>query len=418
MHIIKNQGICDPHMHIYNGRVYMFATHDRSPGNDIYRMDDWKVFSTDDLVNWTLEYTLHPEDTFLGKCDECYATDSAERNGKYYLYFSQGQTCTGVAVADHPAGPYKDALGKPILPAGLADTPSYDPSVFIDDDEARTPYILWGYTCFDKKYYIARLNEDMVSLAEEPRPIEHGPWWSDAPWVWKHNGVYYLLTHRAWYSTADNIYGPYTYRGKFCNDCNNVDHPCVFDFHNQTYFAYGVPANYGESAEIDPFFRATKILYAHYKDNGDICIDEFIQDVGVGQYDASWPVIKGEWYFAASDGVIKKENASGFELRSITDGAYLCYQNVHGMRQNTKLILRGSCEHQTCQIEVREGSPFGPVLGCIKAEPQCAIQNGDAREFTIPLTNTHGTHSLCFVFRGEGKDLFTFEDFRFERVPN
>ena len=418
MHILPDSGICDPHMHVYNGRVYMFATHDRSPGNSIFRMDDWKVYSTDDLLNWKEEYTLRPEDTFLGKCEDCYATDSAERNGKYYLYFSQGQTCTGVAVADHPAGPYKDALGKPILPAGLADTPSYDPSVFIDDDEARTPYILWGYTCFDKKYYIARLNEDMVSLAEEPRPIEHGPWWSDAPWVWKHNGVYYLLTHRAWYSTADNIYGPYTYRGKFCNDCNNVDHPCVFDFHNQTYFAYGVPANYGESAEIDPFFRATKILYAHYKDNGDICIDEFIQDVGVGQYDASWPVIKGEWYFAASDGVIKKENASGFELRGITDGAYLCYQNVHGMRQNTKLILRGSCEHQTCQIEVREGSPFGPVLGCIKAEPQCAIQNGDAREFTIPLTNTHGTHSLCFVFRGEGKDLFTFEDFRFERVPN
>ena len=105
MHIIKNQGICDPHMHIYNGRVYMFATHDRSPGNDIYRMDDWKVFSTDDLVNWKLEYTLRPEETFLGQCDECYATDSAERNGKYYFYFSHQQKCTGVAVADKPEGP-------------------------------------------------------------------------------------------------------------------------------------------------------------------------------------------------------------------------------------------------------------------------------------------------------------------------
>ena len=85
MHIIKDQGICDPHMRVYNGRVYMFATHDRSPGNPDFRMDDWKVFSTDDLVNWKLEYTLRPEDTFLGKCDECYATDSAERNGKYYF---------------------------------------------------------------------------------------------------------------------------------------------------------------------------------------------------------------------------------------------------------------------------------------------------------------------------------------------
>ena len=102
MHILPNSGICDPHMRVYNGRVYMFATHDRSPGNDNYRMDDWKVYSTDDLVNWKLEYTLRPEDTFLGRCEECYATDSAYRNGKYYLYFSHQQIQTGVAVADRP----------------------------------------------------------------------------------------------------------------------------------------------------------------------------------------------------------------------------------------------------------------------------------------------------------------------------
>ena len=417
MHILPNSGICDPHMHVYNGKVYLFATHDRSPGNENFRMDDWKVYSTDDLINWIPEYTLRPEDTFLGQCEECYATDSAERNGKYYLYFSQGQTCTGVAVADRPEGPYKDALGRPLLPAGLADTPSYDPAVFIDDDEARTPYILWGFTCFDKQYHIARLNEDMISLAEEPRPIVHGPWWSDAAWLWKRNGVYYLLTHRAWYSTSDNVYGPYTYRGKFCHDCNNVDHPCVFDFHNQTYFAYGVPANYGEG-ETDPFFRATKIIYAHYKDNGDIVIDEFIQDVGVGQYDAAWPAIKGEWYFAASDGVYKKENGDGFEMRGIRDKSYLYYQNIHGLRQDTTLYIRGACEQTPCRIEVREGSPDGALLGSCEVQPELAIQHGGTREFAIPLTNTHGTHSLCFVFSGEGEDLFIFDDFRFEWAPD
>ena len=415
MHILPNSGICDPHMRVYNGRVYMFATHDRSPGNDNYRMDDWKVYSTDDLVNWTLEYTLRPEDTFLGRCEECYATDSAYRNGKYYLYFSHQQIQTGVAVADAPEGPYVDALGKPLIPQGLVDTPSYDPAVFIDDDEAQTPYIMWGYTCFNKKYHIARLSEDMISLAEEPRPIEHGPWWSDAPWLWKHNGLYYLITHRSWYSTAESIYGPYTYRGRFCHDCNNVDHPCVFDFHNQTYFAYGVPANYGKG-ETDPYFRATKILYAHYKDNGEIVIDEFLQDKGVGQYHVSWGRIKGEWYFAASDGVCKKENGDGFEMRGITDGAFLYYQNVHGLPENAKLLVRGKCEHAPCTIEVREGGANGTLLGSYTCEPECAIEHGDTREFPITLSNAEGTHSLCFVFRGEGEDLFTFEDFHFEQI--
>ena len=145
MRIIPKQGVCDPHVLIWGGKAYMFSTHDRGPENTGFHMDDWRIFSSDDLLNWKLEYTFHPEDTFLGPCDECYATDAAERNGKIYLYFSKGQQCTGVAVSENgPAGPFRDALGKPLLPAGLADTPSYDPAVFIDDDENHTPYIVWG----------------------------------------------------------------------------------------------------------------------------------------------------------------------------------------------------------------------------------------------------------------------------------
>ena len=38
---------------------------------------------------------------------------------------------------------------------------------------------------------------------------------------------------------------------------------------------------------------------------------------------------------------------------------------------------------------------------------------GENREYEIPLKNTHGTHSLCFVFRGEGENLFVFDEFFF-----
>lgn len=417
MHIIPKKGVCDPHVHIYNGKAYLFATHDRGLGNPIYTMDDWWIYSSDDLLNWKLEYTLRPEDTFLGKIDTCYATDAAYRNGKYYFYFSNCQECTGVAVSENgPGGPYHDALGKPLLPQGLADTPSYDPSVFIDDDEAKTPYIIWGFTCFGKKYYIARLNEDMISLAEDPRPIEiENTWYSDAPWVWKHNGLYYMTTHRAWYATAENIYGPYTYRGKFCHDCNNVDHACVFDYHNQTYCAYGVPDNYGDEV-VDPYYRTTKMLYAHYKANGEIVIDEFIQEVGVGQYDASWDAIKGEWYFAASDGICKVENGDGFEIRGIKDGSYLYFQNVNNMRQNALLYLRAANgSSKPCTIEIREGSPFGKMLGCCTVNSTASYNHSSFDEIPCRLENTHGTHNLCFVFRGEGEDILHFEDFHFEQ---
>ncbi len=420
MRIIPNQGICDPHIRIYNGKVYMYATHDRSPQNTGFYMDDWRIYSTDDLINWKHEYTFHPEDTFLGKCEECYATDSIERNGKYYLYFSKGQECVGVAVADRPEGPYRDALGKPLLPKGLADTPSYDPAIFIDDDEARTPYIVWGFTVGGKQYYMARLNEDMISLAEEPRAVVIENTWddNDAPALNKWNGVYYLSSHRSFYATSDNVYGPYTYRGTFMDECY-VDHGNFFTFHNQTYFAYGIPENFGDT-NMNRYFRTTKMVYVHFRENGDICMDEFMKEAGVGQYEASWPAIKGEWFIAASDGIVKGECGSGFDLRGIRNGSYLGYQNVHGMRQNALLFLRlASRNRRPCTVEVREGSPFGAVLGSCHFGKVGNYDVGSFEEIPCRLENRAGTHSLCFVFRCEEEgDLIRFEDFHFEQVKS
>ncbi|MBQ7669892.1 MAG: hypothetical protein IJS45_04125, partial [Clostridia bacterium] len=65
--VFPDMGVCDPHVHIFDGKAYLFSSHDYGPGQPIYRMDDWRVFSSDDLVNWDLEFTLRPEDTFLGE---------------------------------------------------------------------------------------------------------------------------------------------------------------------------------------------------------------------------------------------------------------------------------------------------------------------------------------------------------------
>ena len=418
MRIIPNQGVCDPHIHIFNGKAYLFSTHDRGPGSPTYRMDEWRVFSSDDLLNWKLECTLRPEDTFIGKWEECYATDGAERNGKYYFYFSKQQYCIGVAVSENgPGGPYVDALGEPLIPPLMVDTFCYDPTVFIDDDEEKTPYILFGLTCIGKKYYIARLNEDMISLAEEPKAIEiENGWENDACWVTKKNGIYYLNSHGAVYATSDNLYGPYTYHGQFWKDAHS-DHGTFFTYHNQDYFTYGVPENWGEEP-VDPFYRTTKIIYAHFCDNGDIVGDPFIKDAGVGHYDALWDEIKGEWYFAASDGLTKHRTDDGFDIRGIRDGAYLYYPNIANMRQNANLILTAAPgSAKVCSVEIREDSPFGHVLGSARI-----VWDGNAEEvyqrITCPLENTYGSHNLCFVFRGDGDDLIHFDGFSFERVKD
>lgn len=411
--IFPNMGVCDPHVHIFDGKAYLFSTHDRGPGEPIFRMDDWRIFSSEDLVNWKLETTIRPEDTFLGPCEECYATDAAQRNGKYYFYFSQAQNQTGVMVSETgPAGPYRDALGGPLLPPCLAETPSYDPTVFIDDDAAQTPYIMWGFTLNGDHYYIARLNEDMISLAETPQKVEiENSWINDACWISKFNGVYYLNSHEGDYATSSSVYGPYTYRGKIMRDCF-TDHGTFFTYHNQTYFTYAVPENYGSGEPLDRFFRTMKIVYAHIKDNGELTTDEFIKKVGVGQYDAAWEEIKGEWFFDASDGIAKKETADGFELRGIADGMHLTFPKIHNLPKNATLRLRAANGSGVpCRIEVRKETPQGELLGsCMLAS---AGSFDDDQTVEIPLTNTAGTHGLCFVFRSEAAEALRFDSFCF-----
>lgn len=64
--IIANQGVCDPHIHIFNNKAYLFAIHDEKTGDSFYAMSDWWVWSSSDLVNRTLDFTLYLKDMWVG----------------------------------------------------------------------------------------------------------------------------------------------------------------------------------------------------------------------------------------------------------------------------------------------------------------------------------------------------------------
>ncbi len=381
--IIAKQGVCDPHIHIFNNKAYLFATHDEKPGNSFYAMYDWWVWSSTDLVNWTLDFTLYPKDMWVGPTKNCWAVDGAERNGKYYFYVS-GNWHTGVAVSTNsPAGPYKDALQKAIYT-------NYDPTVFIDDDENKTPYLMTG----GFPYKIARLNENMISLKEEPKDIIHTTtaWKGDGGFLHKRNGIYYLNGHGCDYSTATNIYGPYTYRGKFYPTW--IDHPTIFNWNNQTYCAYGV-------GDGDSFFRKTNITYIHYKANGDIVADAVVAKsfIGVGQYDCS-NKIQAEWYFAASDGLKKQEIASGFVVGNIANDASLSYPRVLNVAANASFSVNISSTTSTGIIEVRQDNSSGTLLGTLNVPNTGSFTS--YQTVSTKLTCTEGLKNICLVFKGIG----------------
>ncbi|GGZ87897.1 family 43 glycosylhydrolase [Algibacter mikhailovii] len=217
--IVPNVGLNDPHIHIFNDTAYVYASHDKSIKNDKFIMEDWWIWSSPDLVHWTKRSVLNPIDTYIGKAfSRCWATDAAYKNDKYYFYFSEGNEQTGVVVGDTPYGPWKDTLGKPLLVSDLTPTHEYDMAVF---EDSREHYIIFGVW----DYYIAKLNNDMISLAESPKKITinnpRGPYnldgnnhkmpTDDKPFMHKYNGKYYL-SWGCFYAMSDNLYGPYDYK--------------------------------------------------------------------------------------------------------------------------------------------------------------------------------------------------------------
>jgi arabinoxylan arabinofuranohydrolase len=381
--IIANLGVCDPHVHIFNNKAYLFASHDREPNDKFYGMYDWWVWSSSDLVHWKMEFNLFPKDMWVGSTNNCWAVDGAQKNGKTYFYVS-GNWETGVAVSDKgPAGPYKDALGKIIT-----NKMSYDPTVFIDDDANKTPYLITnGFP-----YKIARLNEDMISLAEEPRELIHTSvaWKGDGGFIHKRNGIYYLNGHGTSYATATNIYGPYTFRGKFYHKW--VDHPTIFQWNNQTFCAFG-------KGDVGRVFRKTNMTYVHYKANGEMVASKEVGEsfIGVGQYDCS-KKIEAEHYFAATNGVEKQELGEGFVVSNLTNNASLCFQRVLNMQANAAISLQVASASAGGVIEVRKDRADGKLLGKINIPNTGSLSKYE--NVTDTLKNNSGLNTLYLVYKG------------------
>ncbi|AJR04533.1 family 43 glycosylhydrolase [Siansivirga zeaxanthinifaciens] len=423
--IVPNVGLNDPHIHIFNDTAYVYASHDKSVKNDKFIMEDWWVWSSPDLVNWTKRSVLKPEDTYIGKeFSRCWATDAAYRNGKYYFYFSEGNEQTGVVVGKTPVGPWKDVLGKPLLSSNLTPTHEYDMAIFEDKGEH---YIIFGVW----DYYIAKLNEDMISLAESPKKIiinnPRGPYnpdgsntkmpTDDKPFMHKYNGKYYL-SWGSFYAMADNVYGPYDYKDTVIKEASFAKgfdaptwpngflqgrHGSFFEWHNQWYYIYCDISQTGNR-----YFRDSFISYVHYKDNGEMATIR-VDGIGVGNYDAN-ASIEAEDYFKAS-GIKKVENTlGGFSIQTIQNTSHVIYPNIKGLQGKTILELEVMAS-DACSVEVRDTNAEGKLLFSLEI-PKNNIYTFQPRQFNAQ--NLNQVKSICFVFKTINNQSLTINRFAFK----
>ena len=192
----------DPAPMVYGDRFYIYI--DRDEGPDYYNMNEWRVYSSADMVNWTDHGAQLPLTAFSwAKAGTAWAAQCIERYGKFYWYVCCTDTesninAIGVAVSDSPTGPFKDALGKPMISGGWG---YIDPTVFIDDDGQA--YIYWG----NPGLFYVKVNEDMISYSgdivrvplvaesfgKREGDAQRATLYEEGPWLYKRDKKYYLF---------------------------------------------------------------------------------------------------------------------------------------------------------------------------------------------------------------------------------
>lgn len=266
--IIRDKHTADPAVMVEGDTLWLFAGHDMEGNQQNYIMRDWLLYSTTDMKHWT-EYPspLNIEAFKWANSKQAYAGHVVKRGGKYYWYVSTNWCGIGVAVSDKVTGPYKDALGKPLLTnADCFDSKHswacIDPAILIDDDN--TPYIIWG----NRECYIAKLKDNMTEIDGKVQRIDV-PNFTEAPWLHKYNGKYYLTYASEWpekiaYAMADNIMGPYKPMGVISEIAgnSNTTHPAIIEFKGKWYFFShngGLPdgTSYSRSVIAEPMFYNT-----------------------------------------------------------------------------------------------------------------------------------------------------------------
>lgn len=276
----------DPSAHIFEGKIYIYPSHDIEAGTaendngDHFDMRDYHILSMDSINGKLTDHgvALSVKDIpWAGR--QLWAPDAAFKNGTYYLYFpvkdKQDVFRIGVATAKNPAGPFK-AEPKPIQGSF-----SIDPAVFTDTDGSSYMYFggIWGgqlqrwqngkYDANGSKTdsgkenepalnaKVAKLSADMLSfdgpvkdvviLDKEGKPLltkDHERRFFEGAWLHKYNGKYYFSystgdTHFLVYATSDNPYGPFTYQGKFMEPVQGwTTHHSIIEQHGKWYIYY------------------------------------------------------------------------------------------------------------------------------------------------------------------------------------
>ncbi len=215
----------DPEGAVFNKEYWIYPTYSAEYRDQIH----FDAFSSKDLVNWTKHENVLTNKEITWAWQAMWAPSVVENNGKYYFFFGANDIQNnnekggiGVAVADSPAGPFKDLLGKPLIDKIINGAQPIDQFAYKDSDgQWYLIYGGWGHC------NIVRLADDFKSVI----PFKDGSMFKEmtpenyveGPFMLKRNGKYYFMwSEGGWggpdycvaYAIGDSPFGPWKRIGK------------------------------------------------------------------------------------------------------------------------------------------------------------------------------------------------------------
>jgi beta-xylosidase len=283
--IFRDAFTADPSTLVVGDTLYCYTGHDKAVGGQFFTMPDWRCYSTKDMKHWTPHGSiLKATDFKYGSRNSAWAAQAIEKGGKYYFYVTltrtnSGEHCIAVAVAASPPGPFKDARGTPLITDDMTTdsrrpNADIDPTVFIDDDG--TPWLAWG----NGDFYLVKLKHNMIELDGLIQKITTENM-AEGPWLFKRGKLYYNVyaadvpgtqPEQIAYATAEQITGPWTYRGLVTGPAKVgfTIHPAVVEFKGQWYFFYHDGSTTLNGQTGGDCRRSVCVEYLNYNPDGTI----------------------------------------------------------------------------------------------------------------------------------------------------
>jgi arabinoxylan arabinofuranohydrolase len=408
--IVQTIYTADPAPLVHNGRVYVYTGHDED-GSTYFTMREWRVYSSADMVNWTDHGSPMSLATFSWASADAWAGHTIYRNGKFYWYVpvknrATGRMAIGVGVSESPTGPFRDAIGRPLVENG-----EIDPAAFIDD--TGQAYLYWG----NPNLWYVRLNPDMISFSGGATQIpltaagfgartgntSRPTLYEEAPWVFKRNGMYYNVfaaeccSEFIAYSTAPGPTGPWTYRGTVMprQGASFTNHAGIVDFNGGSYFFYHNGALPGGGG----FTRSVAVEKFSYRADGTIPTIT-MTTAGPPQIAPLDPYVRQEAETIAWASGVETERSGegGMNVGYIENGDYLKVKGVAFGNGARSFSARVASATAGGRIELRLGSPTGTTVGTCTVPATGGWQTWTS--VTCPVSGATGTHDLYLRFSG------------------